>query len=157
MTDLVLIKTPSGQLAPADPQAAEYIAKLKLGAALKGKFTKARNPRFHRKAFALFQLAFEAWEPAELSYKGQVVAKDFDRFRKDLTILAGFYDAVTNIRGEVRLEAKSLSFGSMDDEEFAKVYAAILDVIWQKVLRDAARYKSAAEVDAVVVQLLGYA
>lgn len=157
MADIVLIKTPSGQLAPADPQAAEYIAKLKLGAIIKGKFTKARNPRFHRKAFALFQLGFEAWEPAQLTYKGQIVAKDFDRFRKDLTILAGFYEPVTNIRGEVRLEAKSLSFGSMDEVEFAKVYDAILNVIWAKVLRDAARYKSPEEVDFVVNQLLGFA
>jgi hypothetical protein len=156
MTELILTKTPSGTLAPCDPQAAEYISNLKLGAHVKAKCVKARNPKFHRKAFALLNLAFESWEPAEVTHKGERISKSFDRFRKDITILAGYYDVVVNLRGEVRYDAKSLSFSSMDDDEFGAVYNAILDVVWGKILRDAARYKSRDEVDAIVNQLMGF-
>jgi hypothetical protein len=38
--------------------------------------------------------------------------------------------------GELRLEAKSLSWASMTEEEFAQRYLATIDVILQKVLPD---------------------
>ena len=41
-----------------------------------------------------------------------MVLKNFDRFRKDLTVLSGFYNATYTFRGDVRLEPKSLSFGA---------------------------------------------
>jgi hypothetical protein len=41
------------------------------------------------------------------------VQKNFDQFRKDLTILAGYYESTINLRGEVRLIAKSLNFSAM--------------------------------------------
>ena len=49
-----------------------------------------------------------------------MVLKNFDRFRKDLTVLSGFYNATYTFRGDVRLEPKSLSFGSMCEEEFGQ-------------------------------------
>lgn len=155
MTELVLTRTPSGSLAPADGPSAEFIGKLKIGAGLRGEFKRQRNPKFHRKAFALFNLAFDLWDAPELEYKGQPVAKNFDRFRRDLTILAGHYEAATNLRGEVRLEAKSLSFGSMGEEEFAQVYAGILAVVWDRVLRSKG-FSSSADVDRVVEELLRF-
>lgn len=155
MTELVLTRTPSGALVPADAPSAEFVQKLKVGSGLKGEFKRQRNPRFHRKVFALFQLAYDIWDAPVLEYRGQPVAKNFDRFRRDLTILAGHYEAATNLRGEVRLEAKSLSFGSMDDDEFATVYASILNVVWDRVLK-AHGYKTAAEVDHIVENLLRF-
>ncbi len=155
MSELVLTKTPTGALVPADAPSAEFIQRLKIGSSLRGEFKRQRNPKFHRKAFALFQLAFDVWDAPVLEYRGQPVAKNFDRFRRDLTILAGHYEAATNLRGEVRLEAKSLSFGSMDDNEFGKVYASILSVVWERVLK-AHGYKSAAAVDEIVERLLGF-
>jgi hypothetical protein len=155
MTELVLTRTPSGALVPADAPSAEFVQKLKVGSGLKGEFKRQRNPRFHRKVMALFQLAYDIWDAPVLEYRGQPVAKEFNRFRKDLTILAGHYEAATNLRGEVRLEAKSLSFGAMDDEEFAKVYASILNVVWERVLK-AHGYATAAQVDDVVERLLRF-
>ncbi len=155
MTELVLTRTPAGALAPADAPSAEYIQKLKAGAGIRGEFKRQRNPRFHRKAFALFNLAFDVWDAPALEYKGQPVAKDFDQFRKDLTILAGHYEAVTNLKGEVRLIAKSLNFSNMGEDEFGTVYAAILAVVWERILK-AKGYKSAASVDDIVERLLGF-
>mgnify|MGYP001262315561 CR=1 FL=1 len=57
--------------------------------------------------------------------------------------------------GDVRLEPKSLSFGSMCEEEFGRVYRAILNVIWGRVMQRKG-FKSQEEVDAMVEKLLGY-
>lgn len=155
MSDLVLTKTPAGALAPADEPTAEYIRKLRMGVPLHGEFTRMRNPQFHRKAFALFKLAFEAWDAPALEYRGEPVAKDFDRFRRDLTILAGHYEAVTNLRGEVRLEAKSLKFARMSEDEFETVYRGVLNTVWEKLLRQKG-YANPAAVDAVINELMRF-
>lgn len=155
MTELLLRRTPSGALAPADGPSAEFIQRLKIGAGLRGEFKRQRNPRFHRKVFALFQLAFDLWEAPALEYRGQPVAKSFDRFRKDLTILAGHYEAVTTLRGEVRLEPKRLNFANMGEEEFEAVFRGVLGVVWERVLKDRG-YSSTDEVDRVVEELLRF-
>lgn len=156
MSDMVLVKTPNGALAPADEDARALLDKLKAGQGVRATIRRARNVRFHRKAFALFKLAFDVWEPVEpLEYKGVPVAKDFDRFRKDITIMAGFYKAVYNARGELRLEADSLSFASMDEDRFEQVFRAVLTVVWNRVLRNAG-YESPDEVERVVNELMRF-
>lgn len=155
--EALCLKTPSGSLAPADEAAREFIAKLKVGQAVKTEFKQLRNPKFHRKMFALFKLAFDSWEPEGEAneYKGQPIAKDFDRFRKDMTILAGYYTPVYNVRGEVRLEAESLSFGSMSEERFGELFKAILNVLWERVLKRYS-YQDEAAVERVIEELLRF-
>jgi hypothetical protein len=156
VTDLVLIKTPNGALAPADEESRALIGRLKSGQGVRATIRRARNVRFHRLAFALFKLAFDAWEPmTPLEYQGHPVSKDFDRFRKDMTILAGFYRAVYNARGEVRLEAESLSFASMDEDRFEKVFRAVLSAVWNRVLR-AKGYASEADVERVLAEFMRF-
>ncbi len=134
MTAIVLMKTPGGALVPADPQATEYIARLKLGAPVKAEVKRMRNYQFHKKLFALLNFAFDTWEPTEATYKGQVVQKNFDQFRNDVTVLAGFGETTITLRGEVRVVAKSISFGSMSQDEFDQLYDAVCSVILAKVL-----------------------
>lgn len=155
MAEILMTKTISGQLAPMDDFAVQKIAALKVGQAVKVTYRLVRNPKFHRKAFALFKLAFEAWDAPELEYKGLPVAKEFNQFRKDLTILAGHYKAVVNFRGEVRLNAKSLSFGNMDETEFAQVYKDILNTVWTRILSSKG-YADTGKVERVVERLLGF-
>lgn len=155
MSELVLCKAPGGALIPADGPSAEFIQRLKVGAGLRGEFKRQRNPKFHRKVFALFQLAFDLWDAPALEYRGQPVAKSFDRFRRDLTILAGHYEAVANLKGEIRLEAKSLSFANMDEDEFEQVFRSILAAVWERILK-AKGYGSTAEVERVVAELLRF-
>ncbi|MGI4938054.1 MAG: DUF1367 family protein [Janthinobacterium lividum] len=153
MTDIILMKTPGGALVPADAQAAEYIAKLKLGVGVRAKVVRVNNPAFHRKMFALFNIAFDAWEPGEKEYKGVKVEKEFDRFRKDVTIMAGFYETSIDLRGEVRLAAKSLNFASMEQEERERVYSAVINVVLGKILTNYTR----EDLDAVVDRVLEFA
>lgn len=152
MKEIVLTKAAGGVLVPIDPQAAEYIAKLKMGAAVRATVKLQRNPRFHRKFMALLNLAFDHWEPAEATYKGQVVGKNFDQFRRDITILSGYYEMAVNLKGETRLTAKSISFASMDQAEFDDLYNAVVNVILKHVLTNYSR----DDLDNVMDQLLGF-
>lgn len=114
-----------------------------------------RNGKYHRKFFSMLNFAFESWEPDRVrkTYKGQPVAKNFDRFRRDIVIQAGFYDQTFDIDGNMKLEAHSISFANMDDEQFDAVYSACVDVILSKVLTT---YNGRAEFDSVMEKMVGY-
>lgn len=152
MTSIVLLKTPGGALAPADAQAAEFVAKLKMGAPVRAEVKRVRNYQFHKKLFALLNFAFENWEPTEATYKGQVVHKNFDQFRNDVTVLAGYGETTMTLKQEIRVVAKSISFGSMDQDEFDALYGAIVNTILKHILTNYSR----DDLDAVMEQLLGF-
>jgi len=77
---------------------------------------KKRNIMFHRKFFALINLCFENQE----NYK------HVDDLRKELVIDAGFSREITTHHGEIKKEALSLSFASMDEIQFEDVYNKVL-------------------------------
>lgn len=114
-----------------------------------------RNPRFHRKFFALLNVGFEAWEPPRKrkTYKGMAVTKNFDQFREDVTILAGFYEQSFDLDGRMKLRAKSISFANMEEPEFEQLYSAVADVLLAKVLHT---YLGRAELDEVVERIVGF-
>lgn len=148
----MLMRGPEGTLVPADPQAAQWIAKWNYGEGVRAIVSRARNIGFHRKFFAMLNVAFDAWEPETPEYAGQVALKNFERFRKDLVVLAGFYLPTVNLRGEVRLEPESISFASMDEDRFNQVYSAVADVVLQRVLRNYTR----EDLDRVVDEIMGF-
>ena len=131
--EILLTKT-NATLAPADMHASEYVYKLKPGATLIADVRQPRNPLFHRKFMSLLRVGFEYWQPGEVDKKHGVPEKNFDQFREDVTILAGFYFPVVRTDGTVRIKAKSISFASMDEEEFERLYQAILTVLLERVL-----------------------
>lgn len=136
MSTISLVKTDGSLLAPADDEARQYLDRVPAGAYLHCELTRPRNPGHHRKFFALMHVAFDLWsgtvEPRQ--HRGQEVLPNLERFRKDVTILAGFGYPVVNVRGELRLEARSISFASMDQVEFNEFYERVLDVLVTKVL-----------------------
>ena len=52
-----------------------------------------------------------------------------------MTILAGYHNKFYGINGSVRIEAKSLSYGSMGEEEFAQCYNALIQVAMQQIFK----------------------
>lgn len=143
-------------LVPAEPNAEDLVASVKVGDGLFLDAKKARNIGHHRKFFSLLQLAFDIWEPAgEKKWKGEDVRKDFERFREDITILAGHYTAVYGVDGSVRLIANSISFANCDEHEFSKIYNSVLDVVWERILKGA-KFRSKEEVDRIVMELMAY-
>jgi hypothetical protein len=134
--DVIFTKTRISNISayvPGDPSTEEWDQKIKIGENVHGPFRKMRNPLFHRKFFALLNLAFEYWEPGEINSKYGVPEKNFDRFRKDLTILAGHYHIVARLDCTAGPEADSISFGNMDQDTFERLYNSVLNVILKKI------------------------
>jgi hypothetical protein len=52
-------------------------------------------------------------------------------------VLAGFYDSYSGIDGRVRVEAKSISYGKMSQDEFEKLYSALINAAIRHVFKDA--------------------
>lgn len=137
MPELLVEKSGIGLL-PADEESEQILAQMPAGQAIRVKFKKVRNIKLHKKAMVLFAWAFEHWEPPALDstrWAGVQPERNFDRFRKDLTILAGFYEAHYRLNGEVRIEAKSLAFDQMEEDEFQKVYSAVIDAILKHMFK----------------------
>lgn len=155
MTQLFVMKGPGAVMVPADETSRETISRWPAGQGLHVRVTRARNIKFHRKFFAMLQVAFEAWDPELKTYGDEVAVKNFDRFRKDVMILAGFYNATVNLKGEIRLEALSISFANMDEDEFEKVYSKVAEVLLAKVLKAAGYNRK--ELDRVVEQMQEFA
>lgn len=118
-------------LRPADDAAQEWLRKLRHGQAVVIEARLPRNAAFLRKYFALLNVGFDYWAEsmASIEYKGEKVLPDRERFRKDVTIMAGFYHHVVDLSGEVRVEADSLKFASMTAERFEELYSATINAL----------------------------
>lgn len=149
-------KGPGDVLIPVDPEAVKLVASTKLGEGFTVEVKKARNIKFHRLFFALLNFAFEMWDPpAEREFRGQPIQKNFERFREEVLILAGHYEPTYSVDGSLKLQAKSIAFANCDEHEFRGVYSAVLDVVWERIFRQA-QFRSREEVEAIVGQLLAY-
>ena len=147
-----LRKLPGGIMRPDDESSMEALKTIAVGAVISVEWKHPRNYKFLRKFFAMLKVGYDAWEPAEQEYKGLPVQKNFDRFREDVTIAAGFGEVVLNIRGEARARAKSIAFGSMSQEEFDKLYNAAADVLLQKILKTYTK----DDLESVVNEIIGF-
>ena len=131
--NLLFTKIQGGYFIPGDKPTEDYAAKLKPGETIHADFKKMRSASFHRKLFALFNLAFEYWEPGEIDSRFGTPEKNFDRFRADAVILAGYYHTSIRLDGSVRVEADSISFSKMDADTFDKLYNSVLNVFLKRI------------------------
>jgi hypothetical protein len=116
---LHVIKTQTG-LKPAYDSDYEVYSKIPLNEVFEIEYKKPRNIGFHRKYFALIKLAFE----------NQTDYRNLNDLRRDISIVAGYYDEVVNkVTGEVYKMPKSISFAQMDEIEFSELYEKTKDVI----------------------------
>ena len=115
---IALIRTLSG-LKPAYDSDNESLKKIKLNKIYEFEFKQTRNYKFHRKFFALINLAFQ----------NQDIYSTIEDLREDLIIDAGFYRTVTNLHGMESKKALSISFASMDETEFNDLYNKVCQVI----------------------------
>jgi hypothetical protein len=144
MKEIDLVKTPEGLRGWRDEDEAAYqrfrkkMAELEVGECVRVGYTVPRNPKFHRKLFAMLTVGYDAWEPMaqrkRRTYKGVVIAKNFEAFREDVTILAGYSEQHFDLKGRMSLKAKSIAFANMEQEEFEKLYSAVADVLLDLLL-----------------------
>ena len=131
MKEIIFIKNALGYLVPANDEEAGKLKRFKAGATIRGQYSEMRNGKFWRKWWTLAELGFNYWtETAEMpEHKGQRIEPNFEKFRKDLTILAGFWHPVPSINGEVKAEADSISWAKMNEDTFEKLYSATITAL----------------------------
>ncbi|MBW2600152.1 MAG: DUF1367 family protein [Deltaproteobacteria bacterium] len=149
---LSLIKTATG-LFPADEDSKELYDKIKTGNTVTAEIRTVRNPAFMRKYFSLLKLGFDAWEPGEVDSVHGKPEKNFDRFRKDITILCGHYHLVVRLNGDVRVEADSIAFGNMTEETFEKLYNQTINVLLKNIYNSD---MTSEKLDNLVNQYMAY-
>jgi len=122
-----MVKGAGGTFVAADDIYLPALQKFKNGDIYEVEVKRTRNPQFHRKVFSFFKFCFEHWAADKTDWKYFDERKQFDTFRKHLTVLAGFKDVSYTIDGRVRVEAKSLSYGNMEQDEFEQCYNALIN------------------------------
>lgn len=152
MPELSLIKR-NGLLMPASELDEEMLNNMQEGCMYKAKISKTRNQHFHRKYFAMLDVLYTFFDPQITPLNnGMVPKKNRERFRKDLIIATGNYELVVNIKNDVRAEAKSISFASMDEVEFSALYNKTINYGIQHI----AVGKNRAEIDEWVDQIMSF-
>ena len=123
-----------GGLIPADADTQEWLEGINAGKTMSATIRMTRNGKFLRKFFALLKCAYAnhdwpmietQWGPAQCTY---------EQFRKFITVKCGHFDMVVTPRGDVRAEAKSISFAKMSEDEFDKLYNDALNFILAEYL-----------------------
>lgn len=98
-----------GVLAPFDNECKEYLKKASKDDFMQITVAKKRNPRFHRKYFAMLR---------DVSEQFDCGIDDLHDFIKDKL---GRYDIVS-FRGMVKKNYHTISFSGMDEFEFSRYY-----------------------------------
>lgn len=107
-------------LKPAYDSDKDIFNKMPLNEVFEIEYTKRRNYQFHKKVMALFDLAF----------RNQNEFKLFNRMRKTLIEVAGYYDEYRcPITKEIKREVYSMSYANMDELELQKLYEDLKIVI----------------------------
>lgn len=126
-------KAPGGILHPSTDMDAERMKRFKTGEIYPVEIKVSRNPDFHRKVFAFFNFCFDYWR-SDREFMDE--AGQFDMFRKNLTVLAGYRREYYKIDGSVRVEAESLSYGNMEQEEFERCYQSLIQAAINTIFQD---------------------
>ena len=64
----------------------------------------------------------------------------FDCFRQNLTVLAGYYDEFYTITGsQMRIQARSLSYSAMTQGEFESFYSALIAAAMRTIFNGCGR------------------
>ena len=117
---LLVTNTEKGLLPKYDSDFEEK-KRLKIGEDFWCDIKRARNYEFHKKFFALMKIGCE---------NSKNVTMPLDAYRKYATIKAGYFKTYKTPKG-LFVEAESISFDSMSQDEFEKLYSAVLDFIIQ--------------------------
>lgn len=134
--EVLFRRGPRGVLMPMGDEAEEQMKSIKEGAVVRASIARVRNPKFHRKYFSLLNYAYGIWSETmpKRMWRGHEVTTTFERFRKEVQIMAGHFEPVFSVTGELRLEAKTISFAGLDEEGFEKLYSEVINVLLSKVL-----------------------
>jgi len=122
-----MVKLAGGVLSPVTEEEAEKLKRFRNGEQYQIEIKLSRNPAFHRKMFAFFGFCFEHWCADKAGYQFMDREAQFNTFRNQLTVLAGYYTQTYKLDGSIRIEAMSLAYASMKPEDFESCYSAVIN------------------------------
>ena len=149
--EIHMTRTAAG-LCPATAEGAEWLERIKMGKPVNVTVKQPRNGKFHRKFFAMLDVAYSNHDWPEIETKWGKATVSRDLFRKYVIVRAGHYEAALTPHGEVRAEPKSISWAKMDEGEFGKLYSDVLDVILREFLNN----WTTGDMDRAVEMMLGF-
>lgn len=124
MKKIELIKRPDGTFKPAHLSDYELSKKIGEGESITASLSFPRNLRFHKKFFALVRYTFHHMrEDLQIQFPSE------DALRQELILQAGYWELHRTLGGKDYIVPKSIAFDKMDEQEFEKVYSAVLDVV----------------------------
>lgn len=131
---VMVTKVQGGILVPMDDHEAEKLKKLKNNEDYEANIPIPINPKFRSKIHVFFKFCFDHWDGNKI-HPHCTELEQRERFRKDLTILAGFKVQTIRLDGTFRTEAKSLAFENMEEDEFSECYHAVIQAAMSHVFR----------------------
>lgn len=140
--ELLLIREGT-KLAAADPISFEAIETIKLKEVVTASVRRSRNPRHHKKLFALLNVVFP--------HQNQFA--NIQDLLAALKVATGYFEQGKTIDGLPYIVPKSISFASLDQTGFEQVYEKFLDIIVNKILPAVNRDELADQVNQI---LAGY-
>ncbi|MFZ0270961.1 MAG: DUF1367 family protein [Acidobacteriaceae bacterium] len=120
----VLLVREGTKLAAADSLSAETIAEIKPRETVTATIRRPRNPKHHRKLWALLSVVFE----------NQTGFATKDDLLGAIKIATGLFDTGMTIDRIPYVIPKSISFTAMDQARFEQWYEKAIDVILTKIL-----------------------
>lgn len=111
-------------LVPANSQALDDLRKLPADKWLLNELRMPRNVGHHKKFMAILQAV----------YPHQDMWPTFNSFRKAFTAALGHGEVVTAKDGRRYIDASSISFATMDQDEFSEFYDKAIDFVLTKIL-----------------------
>lgn len=128
---LNVYNTPHG-LIPCYDEDFDEKKKLKIWAYYSMEVKLLRNYEFHKKYFALINLAWEY-----LTEKQQDFFKTKEKFRKTIEMAAGYSETIYSIARKEWIEMPlSIAFDKLDEAGFTDVYEKVKDVLFLTALKN---------------------
>jgi len=131
---LNLIKTPNGDLRPATETDRAVVRRWTPGDMVTAEVKRPRSNELHAFYFHLLRMVHENSEWVQERWP------DFETFRERIQMQAGYFEEVVNFSGKVSYRPKSVSYSSMDQDEFLdlvnKVKGIIIKHIWPNLTHD---------------------
>ena len=131
-----------GGLVPDDDATVEQFQKLKMGDVVLVEYKRPRNIKFHRKFMALVNLV----------YDNQDKYHNLQDLLTEIKLQVGHYEEHITLGGKIVYQPKSISFASMEEDDFSQFYSKVMDVVLKYFLKD----MSEEELNDLVDSIIGF-
>lgn len=136
----ILLVREGNHLRAADPLSLDVLQGIGQHETVVATIRRARNPRHHKKLFALLQAI----------YPHQTQFATIEDLLNTLKVATGLFDTGKTIDGIPFMMPRSISFASMTQASFEQFYERVVDIITTKIVPGIGRDDLAREVDIIL-------